>query len=193
MDKPVSHTNRKGKTYYLHAVTRKTGKTGYAMKSIPEGALTDMPEGYVISEGVNGEVSVGRPAPREITELEEALVASKLKELGLQRYRHQIKGAYITIYEPNMGELELREMYADFTVLNRTAMERHIENRLDTSSVSPVMRFQIVDKSKRGFQAERMTYRGNCGWRWLGRAAPLAALLDTYLPHLGKESFFELL
>lgn len=35
---PISYTNRKGKTYYLHAVVRKSGKSGYAMKTTPNGA-----------------------------------------------------------------------------------------------------------------------------------------------------------
>ncbi len=163
------------------------------MKTTPEGALTVIPEGYVISEGVNGEVSVGRPAPREITELEEALAVAKLGELGLKGYRHQVKGGYITVYEPNTGVFDLEEICAMFPTFGIASIERHIVGEADKSSVSPVMRFQLVDKTKRLFIAESMTYRGDCGWRWIGRQASLATLLNTYLPHLGKESFFELM
>ncbi|MCC6694365.1 MAG: sel1 repeat family protein [Candidatus Hydrogenedentes bacterium] len=84
---PISYTNRKGKTYYLHAVTRKSGKTSYAMKLSEEGALTELPEGYSISESVNGQVSVGRAEPRTITEREEAEVTAILDGLGQRHHR----------------------------------------------------------------------------------------------------------
>ena len=98
--KPVSYTNRKGKTYYLHAAVKKSGRTVYVMKTSPKGALTEVPQGYAITEGVNGEVAVGRPKPRQLTEQEETLVATQLECLGLGGYRCAAKGAYITIYEP---------------------------------------------------------------------------------------------
>ena len=194
MDKPVSYTNRKGKTYYLHAIVRKSGKTGYAMKTTPDGALTIIPDDYLISEGVNGEVSVGRPVPRMVTELEEALVASKLKKLGLNRYRINVKGPYITIFEPDRKEEDFRELFGKFPLSCCTDRFEHFVNEtLDKSYVSPVMRFEVVDKTKREFTVDRMSYRGDGGWLSLHEWRPLAVLLDTYLKHLGKESFFELI
>jgi hypothetical protein len=55
------------------------------------------------------------------------------------------------------------------------------------------MRFQLVDKDQRLFAVERMTYRGEGGWHsllWHGEALP--ELARKYLPHLGRDSFFEL-
>jgi len=60
MAESIHYTNHKGKTYYLHAVTTKAGKTHYVMTRTAEDALTKLPEGYVITENVNGQVSVGR-------------------------------------------------------------------------------------------------------------------------------------
>ena len=100
MAKPIHYTNRKGKTYYLRAATTKMGKTRYVMSKTAEGALNELPAGYIITESVNGQVSVGRIQPKMITDLEEAMVRSGLEKLGLGKYRYAVKGPYFTFYEP---------------------------------------------------------------------------------------------
>jgi hypothetical protein len=54
-----SYTNSKGNTYYLHGreTTLKNGTTRtlyFFGKEIKEGALDEVPEGYVVSESKNG-------------------------------------------------------------------------------------------------------------------------------------------
>ncbi len=54
-----SHTNSKGRTYYLHGrdTTLKNGRTQtiyFFAKEIKEGALDAVPEGRVVSESRNG-------------------------------------------------------------------------------------------------------------------------------------------
>ena len=98
MAESILYTNRKDKTYYLHAVTTKAGRTCYVMTRIAEDALTELPEGYVITENVEGQVSVGRIKPRLITESEEAAVKYELEKLDLVNYRIAVKRTYITIY-----------------------------------------------------------------------------------------------
>jgi len=55
-----SHTNSKGKTYYLHSTTRtlKSGKEQtlyfFAKEVKAEGALDAVPAGYVVSETKSG-------------------------------------------------------------------------------------------------------------------------------------------
>lgn len=54
-----SHTNSKGKTYYLHSkdTVLKNGNTQtiYFFRNEPsEGALDEVPEGYMVSETKNG-------------------------------------------------------------------------------------------------------------------------------------------
>ena len=57
----LSYTNRMGATYYLHEGKTKTGKARYfAAKTILQGALSVMGEGYEFSESINGVVSVRR-------------------------------------------------------------------------------------------------------------------------------------
>ena len=74
MAESIHYINRKGKTYYLHTATTKAGKTRYVMTRVAEDAVTKLPEGYAITENVNGQVSAGRIKPRPITMLEEAMV-----------------------------------------------------------------------------------------------------------------------
>ena len=192
MSKPVSYTNRKGKTYYLHAATTKKGQTRYVMKRTPDGALGELPEGYVITENVNGQVSVGRIAPRKITEEEEALVKTRLEALGLKRYRCEVKGGFITVFEPIEDEDDIRDLMQHLIGPFPTLIEKAVSEKIDRSPFDPVMRFQLLDEETRIFDVERMTYRGEGGWMCLFDPRPLKELVLKYLPHLGKDSFFQL-
>jgi len=122
MAESIHYTNRKGKTYYLHPATTKAGKTRYVMTRSAEDALTKLPEGYVITENVNGQVSAGRIKPRLITKLEEARVKSELEKFGLANHRVAVQHTYITIYEPRYHEEYylpmLEQMAADASVLH---------------------------------------------------------------------------
>ena len=190
---PVSYTNRKGKTYYLHAAVKKSGALAYVMRSASEGALTELPEGYVISENVNGTVSVGRAKPRVIREQEEALVAAELEKLGLTAYRCAVKNAYLTIHEPLYKEEDLRETFSALSMFSMGGSSPWVERKLANGPLEPVMRFKLVDKAKRLFAVERMTYRGDGGWWPLGDVNTLDKLARKYMRHLGKDSFFELM
>ena len=74
MAESIQYTNRKGKTYYLHAVTTKAGKICYVITRIAEYALTEFPEAYVITEKVVCQVSARRIKLRLIPDSEEAAV-----------------------------------------------------------------------------------------------------------------------
>jgi len=221
-DKPVSRTNRMGKTYYLHAATTKKGATRYVMKTTQAGALDAVPDGMEIVEGPNGEVSARKIQAREINPLEIQLIEAKLAALGLRGYRVAEKGPHLTVYEPWRSAGDLQELadsltgarMSELSVLSRmfpagnpfldSAREMidqaesrpsglRIDEMLDSSRVEPVLRFTLEDKAKRTFSVERMTYRGDGGWHWIARAMPLQKAAETYLKHLGKESFFELM
>ena len=195
MAEPVQYTNRKGKTYYLHAVRTKTGTTRYVMKRTCEGALTHVPEGYVITENVNGVVSVGRPRSRVITELEEARVVHALQELQLRYYRVEVKDVYLTIYEPiGQEEEEYLSLMEEMGMgVFPGLLEKNLASIMNRRPLEPVMRFRLFDPERRIFEVERMTYRGRGGWHSLGKFDTLAELTRTFLKHLGKDSFFELM
>ena len=67
------------------------------------------------------------------------------------------------------------------------ALQRH-------SSMSASLRFVLRDKDARRFSVQRWVYRG-CfeGWSYDLAFGDLAVLTAKYAPHLGKESFFDLM
>ena len=212
------YTNRRGVAYYLHASRTKTGKTRYTMKRSAPGALEELPEGYEAVESVNAQVSVRRSRAPQILPMEEELVASEMAACGLDAYRLEVKGKYITVFAPLYAHGLLAQQIEDPVRLvfgdafaaqverqirrefGDEAMDEHLRQRreehrralADRELYDPQLRFVLVGAADRTFCAERMTYRGDGGW-WFLAAGPLAALAKRYLPHLGKESFFELL
>lgn len=191
MPDPVSYTNRRGQTYYLCAAATKTCKKRYVMSKTSEGALTELPPGYTITENVNGLVSIARARPRIITDAEEALVQAELSRCGLDDYRCDAKGKYITVYEPLHRPQDYSEMLKEMGVAV-TVAEDFISSKIKKGPFEPVMRFDLVDPDKRIFEVRRMTYCGTGGWMSLHHLGPLRDLTRDYLPLLGKESFYEL-
>lgn len=209
-----TYTNRKGVTYFLHAITTKRGATRYTLKRSDDRALDALPEGYEVVESVNGQASVRRRRPRAITEQEEAIVREKMGEQGLSEHRLEIKDKQIIIYEPDqdadyiaerlggMGisgfgaffDQALRERVGN-AVVDQWIAERtnHVRKSMaESMTYSPIMRFVLLDKTDRRFGVDRMTYRGEGGWRRLNHL-PLVTAASMYVPHIGEDSFFELI
>ena len=64
------------------------------------------------------------------------------------------------------------------------------------SNYTKMMRFKLVDRAKRLFVVQRWCFRGSVDdWIGLGSRtrAPLPNLVRTYVPDLGKESFYDLI
>jgi len=209
------YTNRKGVTYYLHRHTGQGGKPRYTLKRSAEGALDELPAGYEVTENVNGQVSVRRARPRQITKEEEDRVRSALNQHQLSQYRLEVKDDQITIFEPDRDpgaiaeqlnpmagmpvglgeqlEAQVRKELGDAAV--DKYLQQHKQGAREqlehTTNYAPVLRFGLIDKQRRLFVAARMTYRGEGGWHELD-CMGLTEAVDRYLPHLGKESFFDL-
>jgi hypothetical protein len=59
---------------------------------------------------------------------------------------------------------------------------------------SPMLRFSLTDADERLFSIERWCYLGSVDdWYFLSGGKPLMTLAEEYVPHIGKESFFELI
>src|SRR2546428_3253838 len=79
---PITHTNAKGKTYYLHQGTTKTGKPRYYFSMDSGGPLTNtLPEGFEIYENPNAQVFLRRIPPQVITDEERQVI-----EDGMRKY-----------------------------------------------------------------------------------------------------------
>ena len=79
---PITHTNAKGKTYYLHQGTTKMGKPKDYFSMESNGALAEsIPAGCEIYENPNAQVFLRRIPPKIITDEERQVV-----EDGMRKY-----------------------------------------------------------------------------------------------------------
>jgi hypothetical protein len=160
----VTYTNRKGVIYYLCQGVTKTGKPHYYFAREPHGnPLEQIPAGYIISDSVNGIVSLVKARPAQILPDEVATVESAVRRHPKSRnYRVGIKQNRIEVYERVGPEVEdLAPIFRGFGVMGPGLTER-LQARLDQNAqFKPEMRFVLVDAEQRVFQAQRMCYRGS--------------------------------
>jgi hypothetical protein len=90
---PITYTNRKGITYYLCRGSTKTGRERHYFARKARGEpVEELPAGFVISESVNGVVSLIRDRPSGIWPTEVALIERTLKRHPqAMMYRIQVK------------------------------------------------------------------------------------------------------
>jgi len=208
--RPFSYTNACGDTYYLHAVRLGRGRTLYVMRKSPEGAMPFLPEGHEVRENVYGQVSVRRQRAKLFTDAEERLVSSQLKRLRPFAYRLDIEGRTATIYASAMDRKCFAEsLDAEFANGFADALSKTLAGKYSPELVAmfrarrqekgarrprfyPLLRFVIEDSSERLFAVERVCFTGDSAWLRLG-VLPLSAAMMKYLPHLGRDSFFDLI
>jgi hypothetical protein len=184
-----SWKNRRGDTYYLHEGRTKTGKPRYFFaKAVSDGALGAMPDGFEVSESLNGVVSVRRttaaasPVADEDVKIVEREVA---RHSHLARYAVRVLRAAIVVFEPDAHSFRAARggrMAGDFASL--------LQEMTKNTSYSPVVKFEW---GADGYTAFRMTYRGKGGWSWPLKHGKLADLTRSIVPAIGTDDFFELL
>ena len=192
----VTHTNRKGTTYFLCRGVTRTGKTRYffARESGNE-PVEKVPEGYEIRESVNGIVSLMKVRPALLLETEILAVKNALASHPRARlYRMDVKGARITVYEyVGSDPQEAIPRLAGPSGLPESRAARFEAEALARGQFAPVMRFTLIDDQKRRFRAERMCYLGSIDdWIDIGFGKSIEELAASLIPALGSDEFFEL-
>jgi hypothetical protein len=187
---PVTYTNRRGQRYYLGARTTKTGKTRYVFaREPPASAIEQVPEGFEITESINGVVSLRRRGQTtDVLAAEIDLVRSQLaRHAHLARHQVEARQKTLLIHEPQNGDPA--DLIATFGFIGNAARESLARR----TRYVPVLRFTLVDADTRTFTVERMCWRGGLeGWRSLHASGGLVEVVPRYLPHVGKDSFFDL-
>ncbi len=188
----VEHTNRKGKTYYLHVGKTKKGNPRYHFSMEPPSELVrEIPEGYEIYENPNAQVFLRKILPKEILDEEMAILEKELRaHAESSKYKIDVKGKVITIFWANQSDFGMM-MLAAFGGFSKAQefREKHMH-------YSPLFRFTLVDPQERLFVAERFCFRGSIDdWLYLLGGGPdsLEILVRKYVRHLGEESFYELM
>ena len=184
-----------GVPFYLHAGTTKTGKPRYFFaKTVDDRAISSMPEGFEVTESINGVVSVRRKVEgsivvpeADVKTVEEAVA----RQPHLKFYKVHALGSAIVIFEPHPRPEELRAQLERYGRLYMSAS--YIEDRMKTARYAPVMKFErSVTGDDDNYSVFRMTYRGEGGWSWPFDSGKLADLVRKVVPAIGTEGFFEL-
>ena len=167
---PVTHVNRKRDTYYLHVGKTKAGKPKYWFAKSTEGELLEsMPEGYEIYENPDAQVFLRKIVPQLVTPAEIAVV-----KYGLEQYapdQHclvDVRLADIIVYHSKRGNMYQK-----------------------------MLRFTLDDKKDRTFRVQRWCFKGSIDdWidLWVsGGIGKLPDLVRQFCPHIGQDSFYELM
>jgi hypothetical protein len=128
----LTYENWMGDRYYLQESRTKTGKKRYFFtRTVRSGALARMPDGYEVTESINGVVSVRRKKPGEVIlpAADMSLVHSALeRQRHLRWFRAQAVGNAIVIFEPHRRPEELRSLSSHFVFHGQ--FERYVEERM---------------------------------------------------------------
>lgn len=183
------YTNRKENIYFIKKRKTKTGKTAYTMTQTESADCVDeLPEGYEVHEiPESGQMVVRKELPmlydlKEIHFIKKSLAKNKtisdfkldtrLREIVIYTAENPVTDALsqlASLLGPNLGsELEGMKRYeAQMRIIKKEAGD--------------------------GFVIQRYCYKGSIDdWITVGSSKDLKKLAETYIPHLGKESFFEL-
>ena len=192
----VTYTDRMGDSYYLHEGTTKTGKVRYFVaKTIREGVLSTMPNGFEFSESINGVVSVRKTdtsAPR-LPDVDLAVARAEMaSHAHLRSHRIEVIKGEIVVLESTGGisaEVMAAMSHCFFTPAD--GPDNWAGGRRARVTYTPVMKF-VPCGEPGGYRVHRMTYRGRGGWSWALASGSLDKLLKRYLRHVGTDAFFEL-
>ena len=191
----ITYTNRKGVTYHLCRGVTRTGKPRYYFARQPKGEpVPEIPQGWRISESVNGVVSLVKDRPSQILPGELAAVEAALERHPKTRnYRAVVKENRIEVYE-RVG-LDADDLVA---VLSKQLDVPNLAERVhdwqdQRGRFAPVLRFVLTDAEQRTFYVQRMCYRGSFEhWIHIGELGPVDQLARSLIPTLGTDRFFEL-
>ncbi len=190
---PITHVNAKGKIYYLHQGTTKTGKPKYHFAMKGEGQLADsIPEDFEIYENPNAQVFLRRIPTKIITDEEKAIVEDGMRKYAsVQDYKIDVKGKAIIVYTADQSVDTLVDLFKDLHP-DPAANPQLMTTLRGVIQYSPMLTFILDDKEQRLFTAQRYCFRGSID-DWIDiDHGKLEKLVKTYVQHLGNESYFEL-
>lgn len=155
--------------------TTNTGKLRYHCSTDAKKGenATDMPEGYVFSENVNGQVSVGKQGPKRIHDQEFALVQQAIRKLKCD-CRAEIKGKTIVLHTADSNRL-----HALAALFGPAKAKQAFANSV---LYMPMLRFVLADKKSRLFEVERMCFSGKSEWMWIAPPGPLKSHVAKFIP-----------
>jgi hypothetical protein len=174
---PITYTNAKGQTFYLHQGTTKTGKPKYHFSMQSEGTLAEIiPAGFEIYETPNAQVFLRRIPPKIITEEERQIVEDGMRKYAeVQDYKIDVRGNAIEIHMAHQDSETFREMFTGFRPdLDPTQIAAFVAQAVH---YFPMMQFLLEDEKRQTFTAQRYCFIGSIDdWIDIGHG-PLTRLV----------------
>jgi hypothetical protein len=193
----IEHVNRKGDRYFLQAMAGRDGRPRYSFTRKLKGmAVAEIPEGYHIYESPeDAQVFLRKVKPKPILSPEKELVVRAVRErAGLEHFTVEVEGKAIVVYLPDTDAGEAVRMLSDIVPVPAVKARAMVDDLIRRSRYSRTMRFKLCDSKLRLFNCERWCFLGSIDdWYFLAGEAPLSDLVEEYVSHLGKDSFFELM
>jgi hypothetical protein len=194
----MEYTNRKDRRFYIFEGRTKTGKPKYFAsrnETSEKGTrVARLPDDYEIAEHPStAAVTVRKTRPTQILPSEVQFVESAATELSSHAsIKVVLRGDQITIYTPDrdVGAID-RFFSTAFGATDNSGMSDWARQNM---SYTAMLRLTLQDEDKRLFSSERYCFRGSVdGWIPLCSSGTLKALSQELFPHLGEESFYELM
>lgn len=156
--------------------------------------VNTIPKGFEIYENPNAQVFLRKIQPQIITEAEIAVVDTGMQQRSqVDRYLIDVKKDMISIFTPNENAAGISELLTSTAAMlgrNSQNIQQLLEQSLTYASD---LRFVLVDQQQRFFQTERYCYLGAIDdWIKVGPVAPLQTLVETFVHHIGQDSFYNL-
>jgi hypothetical protein len=162
--------NRYRDTYYLHLGRTKTGKPRYWFSLNGDGDPVDViPAGYEVYENPDARVYLRKKPPQIVTPEEVAVVKESVQRFAPdQNCLVDVRQADIIVYHSRRGGLYQK-----------------------------MLRFTLDDKKDRTFRVQRWCFKGSID-DWIdlsmsGGFGQLPVLVQMFCPHLGRDSFYDLM
>jgi len=193
----LEYTNRRGQRYYVLQGLTKTGKPKYYCARKPgRVAVGELPPGFEIYEHPQSAlVSIRKIKPSRVLACEVEFLEAQVRKLaGIEHFIIDRQPNALVIYVCDSDPRQLNSVFEKLCGPLGSRAESNRQWILQNASYSPMFRFTLGNETERLFHLHRWCYRGAIdGWFPLSPDRPLDELAADYLPHLGQESYFELM
>ncbi len=197
----LRYQNRLGDIYYLQQGKTSTGKPRYYVgRKLTGTPVSALPDGYEFYERPdNAQVVLRKVKLSSITEFERVQCEEIVRRVsGLKHFVVDIDGDALVVYIPAVSPTDADRFLQTFPSEWRKVVSAKAEEIREVfarvSQYVKTLRFELVNRDKREYRAERWRFRDLIdGWVAFGAGGPLAQVVEVHAKHLGRESFHDLI
>ncbi|MCC6494301.1 MAG: hypothetical protein IT424_14920 [Pirellulales bacterium] len=194
---PLQYVNRRGQRYFVHQGTTKTGKPRYYCSKKPDGPTIErLPDEFELYENLqNAVVTVRKLRPTVVAAIERQSLVRWAKQLAATQVIVDVEANCLIVYASDVDAESALDALTRLLGSPPGGRKAEIDWITSRAHYSPTLRFKLEDEDNRRFSAQRWCYLGGID-DWIplnGAAHDLESLARQFLPHVGRENFFELM